>query len=592
MKIYRLFGALLFAATLSVQTVHAATVMNTNDSGAGSLRDALVNAPDGDTINFSVTTPATITLTTGELLVNKNFIISGPGADQLSVNGNAASRVFHIASGKTVTISGLTITNGSATGNHPDDFGGGIYSDHATLTVSDCTISGNSATSGAGIFSDGENSGSATLTVTNSTLSGNSTNLGVGGAIFNDGLNFGSATLTVTNSTLSGNSGGEGGGIFNGGGFHGSATLTVTNSTLSNNLGPDNGGGIFSDGENSGSATLTVTNSTLSGNSTNNNGGGIFSGGVFSGSATLTINNSTFSGNSATAIISGGSGGGIYNQSALTINNSTFSGNSATNGGGGVFNTGVLSGSATLTLGSTIFKTGALGENIFNDSGSVTSLGYNLSSDDAAAFLNQTGDQNSTDPMLGPLQDKGGPTFTHALLTGSPAIDKGKNFSGSTTDQRGIGFARTFDNPSIPNATGGDGTDIGAFEVQTIPPCPQPQGYWKNNPDAWPVDSLTLGSQTYTKTELLTILTTPTKADASLILADQLIAAKLNIANGSGEPAPVPSTITHADSVLSGFSGKLPYHVKASSPNGQAMVTDATTLDNYNNGLLTSGCTL
>ena len=124
----------------------------------------------------------------------------------------------------------------------------------------------------------------------------------------------------------------------------------------------------------------------------------------------------------------------------------------------------------------------------------------------------------------------------------------------------------------------------------TAAPCPQSQGYWKNNPDAWPVDSLTLGSQTYTKTELLTILTTPTRGDASLILADQLIAAKLNIANGSGEPAPVPSTITDADSLLSGFSGKLPYNVKSSSPNGQAMVTDATTLDNYNNGLLTSGC--
>ena len=124
----------------------------------------------------------------------------------------------------------------------------------------------------------------------------------------------------------------------------------------------------------------------------------------------------------------------------------------------------------------------------------------------------------------------------------------------------------------------------------TAAPCPQTQGYWKNNPDAWPVDSLTLGSQTYTKTELLTILTTATRGDASLILAHQLIAAKLNIANGSGEPAPVSSTITHADSVLSGFSGKLPYHVKPSSPNGQAMVTDATTLDNYNNGLLTSGC--
>ena len=102
--------------------------------------------------------------------------------------------------------------------------------------------------------------------------------------------------------------------------------------------------------------------------------------------------------------------------------------------------------------------------------------------------------------------------------------------------------------------------------------------------------SLTLGSQTYTKTDLLTIWTTPTMGDASLILAHQLIAAKLNIANGSGEPAPVHSTITHADSVLSGFSGKLPYNVKSSSPNGQAMVTDATTLDNYNDGLLTSGC--
>ena len=124
----------------------------------------------------------------------------------------------------------------------------------------------------------------------------------------------------------------------------------------------------------------------------------------------------------------------------------------------------------------------------------------------------------------------------------------------------------------------------------TAAPCPQTQGYWKNNPDAWPVNSLTLGSQTYTKTELLTILRTATRGDASLILAHQLIAAKLNIANGSGEPAPVPSTITHADSVLGGFSGKLPYNIKPSSPNGQAMVTDATTLDNYNNGLLTSGC--
>ena len=107
------------------------------------------------------------------------------------------------------------------------------------------------------------------------------------------------------------------------------------------------------------------------------------------------------------------------------------------------------------------------------------------------------------------------------------------------------------------------------------------------------MNNLTLGSQTYTKMELLNVLSTAIgngpKADASLILADQLIAAKLNIANGS-DPAPVSNTITHADSLLSGFSGKLPYNVKPSSANGQAMVNDAATLESYNNGNLTPGC--
>jgi hypothetical protein len=107
------------------------------------------------------------------------------------------------------------------------------------------------------------------------------------------------------------------------------------------------------------------------------------------------------------------------------------------------------------------------------------------------------------------------------------------------------------------------------------------------------VNSLTLGSQSYLKTELLIILNTPIgsgkNADASLILADQLIAAKLNVANGS-DPASVSSTITHADSLLSGFSGKLPYGVRTNSTNGQRMVNDAATLESYNKGALTLGC--
>jgi len=92
-----------------------------------------------------------------------------------------------------------------------------------------------------------------------------------------------------------------------------------------------------------------------------------------------------------------------------------------------------------------------------------------------------------------------------------------------------------------------------------------------------------LGSQTYNMTELLAILNTPSGGDASIILAKQLIAAKLNIANGS-DPTPISSTITHADSLLSMFSGKLPYHVGRSTPIGRMMVRDADRLDRYNNG--------
>ena len=509
----RFLFTLLCAAIVSLPSVHAATtytVQNTGDGAANAancpgsgcrLRDALAAVVDGDTIDFSVTTPTTITLTNGQLVVGNSITITGLGANLLTVDANHASRVFYINSGKTVTISGLTITNG----NVSNDDGGGIFNDHATLTVNNCTVSGNSAFDAGGIYNDGTNGGSATLTVNNCTLSGNSATAADngGGGIFNDGTGGGSATLTINNSTLSGNS------------APGAA-----------------GGGIFNFGED-GRATLTVNNSTLSGDSDR-----------------------------------------------------------------GIFNDG-FTGRATLTIGSTIIND-ASGGNIFNFAGTVTSQGYNLSSDvgvinvvGGTGALNATGDQINTDPMLGPLQDNGGPTFTHALLGGSLAIDKGKNFTTATTDQRGTGFARTV-NLGFPEPTGGDGTDIGAFEVQA-PVCPLGQGYWKNNPNAWPLHTLpmTLGSQTYTKPLLLKILSTPvgkgTKADASLILADQLIAAKFNIANGANG-TPVTSTIMNADSLLT--SHPVGSHVKPSSSTGQAMINDANVLNNFNNGLLTLGCGL
>src|SRR5262249_3228930 len=128
--------ALFFAVALLAHAT-TITVTNTNDSGPGSLRQALASANDGDTITFAVT--GTIGLTSGELLVDKSITILGPGAGSLAVNGNATYRVFYIGAGNNVTISGLTMTNGYVSGEN----GGGIFNDQATLTFSNCTISGN-----------------------------------------------------------------------------------------------------------------------------------------------------------------------------------------------------------------------------------------------------------------------------------------------------------------------------------------------------------------------------------------------------------------------------------------------------------------
>src|SRR5262245_42401733 len=353
-----LFATCLSALCLIALSTQAATitVANTNDSGAGSLRQAIADAHAGDIVHFGVT--GIITLTTGELLVDKSITISGPGSDNLTIDCNINSRGFYVSSGVTATIAGLTITNGNAQGE-PPIAGAGIYNDHATLAVDGCTLSGNAAGFG-------------------------------GGGIYNDG-------------------------------FEGSATLTVTNSTFSGNWAADphgygSGGGIYNDW------------------------------------GTLTVNNCTFSENWAHA---SGTGGGIHNAGSLTLTNSTFSGNWAENVGGGVYNVG------TVTIGNTVFKTGVLGGNIVNN-GVATSNGYNLSNDDGGGVLTAMDDQINTDPMLGPLQDNGGPTFTYALLTGSPAIDAGDpNFTPPPDyDQRGSGFQR------VVNGR----VDIGAFEVQPVAP--------------------------------------------------------------------------------------------------------------------------
>jgi hypothetical protein len=410
------------------------TVTNTNDTGPGSLRQALADVNDGDTINFAVT--GTIGLTSGELLVDKAITISGPGAENLAVNGNAKSRVFHVTGGN-VTISGLTITNGHAT-----DSGGGIYNDHAVLTLNNCVVAGNSAALniGGGIHNDGTNIGHATLQVNNSLITNNS------GGIYNDALQAGTAVLAITYSTLSNNGPGE---AINNDGWsctfcaNGTTSVEITNSSITNNAGD----AIFSDTgrQNCGGScpvAISITNSTISGNA----------GGVHNSTLSDTVvSNSTISDN----------GSGIYNDNgalATSVYNTTMSNN-------GVeiqnFNAPVV-----VAMSHTIFNVSPGGHSILNDFGTVTSYGYNVSSDDGGGYLNGPGDQINTDPMLGPLQDNGGPTLTHALLPGSPAINAGDpNFTPPPLyDQRGPGFDRVVHGR----------IDIGSFEVQEPLSTPTP----------------------------------------------------------------------------------------------------------------------
>jgi hypothetical protein len=242
--------ALLCAVGISAHAT-TITVINANDSGPGSLRQALVEANHGDTIDFD---PAlngqTIMLTTAELVIDKSITISGPGANLLAVSraqDAPAFSIFHVDAALTVMIQGLTVSNGSAL---QFGCGGGILIDGSTLTVTNCTVSNNS-TDGTGGGICVENN--ATLTIESSTLSGNYAG-DYGGGMANDG------TITINNSTLSDNRGEfAAGAILNG--FSTGASLTVSNSTLSGNTTQLHGGGIFNGGQ------AVITNSTLSGNS-------------------------------------------------------------------------------------------------------------------------------------------------------------------------------------------------------------------------------------------------------------------------------------------------------------------------------------
>ncbi len=247
-------------------------VTTTNDSGPGSLRDAVANAPGSALISFAPALAGhAITLTNGSIAITTNLAIDASGvAGGMQINGNSSSRVFIINGGVTAALTSLIITNGNA-----GDYGGGLFN-QGNLTVNRCTFTGNQSLG---------------------------TGFGGGGAILTDS----SATLTVNECTFTGNQAYEGGGaIWN----NGSGILYVNNSTFFGNISYHGGGGI----QNNFTGTTTVNNSTFIGNSATTVAGGIYN---YSGGS-LFLTNSIVCGNSSVGDIYGPITGASSNLVSVT----------------------------------------------------------------------------------------------------------------------------------------------------------------------------------------------------------------------------------------------------------------------------------
>jgi len=519
-------GALLLAGSAAASANVPLSVTNLSDSGLGSLRQALLDAnsaPGQDVITFATGVSGTISLLSDFPLLTEAIDLEGPGRSVITIDGGwtqaggplSGHDVFDIDDGVsgagTWTLSGFTVTGGNDSGEGWSGGGAIAARNSAPLNISDVALTANySDRVGGAILL----SGTGNVVITHSSITGNST-AGGGGGLYADTWN---STLTIINSDISNNTAGaDGGGLYldtDGG------NITIVGSTITNNTSEDGGAIMVNDLYTVGS--LTITNTVISGNHADINGGALYS---VTDDGSIFITDSTISNNTA----GGAGGGLYISSTGLgeiVIANSTISGNESTTGAGAMQ---LLSGSKMTLLQSTVTdNTGGgatsvggisieaddltlIGSIVAGNSGfdigaggavaplSVTSQrtkdkGTNtpknrpaltpsvspalvLASaaaqysvigevDPAVTIVNDGGNKlGVADPKLGPLADNGGPTMTHALLAGSPAIDAGPNpvptFTGNQFDQRGTGFARIV----------GGLVDIGAFEVQPEPPA-------------------------------------------------------------------------------------------------------------------------
>jgi hypothetical protein len=438
----------------------ACVVDRLTDTGAGrrsfgDLRYCITRAndmPGPDVVQLAV--QGTINLAGALPNLRSDIDIQGPGASQLTVRRNTGGnyRIFTVAPSATVGISGLAVTNGLASAS---PLGAGVYN-AGTLTLDGVVVTANDAEGGSNTASGGGiyNASSGILSLTHSSVTNNyaeSVNAGGrGGGIANLGM------LTVLESTVASNVAGDFlSGNNHGGGLSNSGTLSVIRSTVSGNsvttfaaAGVEDGGGILNEG------TLTVLDSTVSGNYAEGaKDAGYYWGFGISTSGPAAITNSTIFGNRGPLYVTGFGGGGGIDQygGTLTVSHTTVTGNSLAAYGGGILVEG-----GSLVLHNTIVAGNSAkvaGPDLY---GPLTESGYNLIGNSSGGTGYDGTDLLNVSPMLGPLQDNGGPTKTIALLPGSPAIDAGDNTNAPDWDQRGPGY------PRIVSGT----IDIGAFEVQ------------------------------------------------------------------------------------------------------------------------------
>jgi CSLREA domain-containing protein len=432
------------------------------------LREA-INDPGSTEISFAPGLTGAITLARsgaggGTLVIDKALTITGPSAGIVIRRRSTDPdfRIFRILLGATVKLTNLAIHNGKTDGG-----GGGIVN-FGTLALANCTVAGNSAAGGGGGIhnhgtltlrnttvknnSSGIRNRVGTLTLANSTVAGNS----------GTGISNVKGTLALTHSTVAHNSsrgitnsGGQAGSTAtltevritdNGGGISNGGKFMLTNSTVARNGGAATVGGGVANGT---KGTFTIINSTIAGNSATDRGGGIFNENDLARvGARVSLTNSTVSGNLARL------GGGIYNSATrgdaiVGLNNSTVAFNSASQGGGGIHqeedadegivglrNSLVAQNSAP--TGPDVLDSDPESE-IFEVIAFFSLIGDSTGSGMRNLEGNQAGNASAPiDPRLGPLADNGGPTRTHALLLGSPAIDAASTPDCPTTDQRGV----------------------------------------------------------------------------------------------------------------------------------------------------------